>query len=213
MKVTFLIIWLAVLAACDGEDARVQSAAGEGHAPSAQPAFIYGACDAYVAMDRDKNIDLSSGGEFYRPAVFKLAIEAGAPTAVELLILASHAEGGEDLLYPQNEELLGVKIAQQPDILLKDGERIINRYRGNSAAQSIDIDWYADADEHASGTADAERVVRVDFASDPYENDKGVRQWGKHYVCHRNVGIDALDLGSYDRHVNGGTPAAEIQGS
>ena len=217
MKITFLIAGLAVLSACDGENARVQNTAGGGEEASALPAYIYGACDAFVVMDRDKDINLSSKGEFYRPAVFRIAIKASVPAAVEMLMLAS-SDHGNDLLYPQSGRLLSIEIAQQPDILLKDGERMINRYRGNSVAQqdSIDIDWYEDADKMASGnTHGAERVVRVDFASDSYENDEGVRRWGKHYVCHRNVGINALDLDNYDALVSRGVPpqpAAEIQG-
>lgn len=205
MKNAFLITVLAILSACDGEDARVQSSTFGGDEPSVLPAYIYGACDAYVVSDRDKDIDLTSEEEFYRPAVFRIATEAGAPASVEMLMLASYANDGSDLLYPQRGELLGVDIAQQLDIVLKDGERIINRYRGSSAAQrdSIDIDWYVDAEQQSDGsTQGSERVVRVDFASDPYENDAGVRRWGKHYVCHRNVGINAIDLASYDAHVN-----------
>ena len=217
VKITLFITWLAVLSACDSDDSRVHSTTIGGDDQSALPAYIYGACDAFVVMDRDKDIDLSSKGEFYRPAVFRIAIEASVPAAVEMLMLAS-SDNGNDLLYPQSGRLLSIEIAQQPDILLKDGERMINRYRGNSVAQqdSIDIDWYEDADKMASGnTHEAERVVRVDFASDPYENDEGVRRWGKHYVCHRNVGINALDLDSYDALVSRGRPpqpAAEIQG-
>ena len=217
MKITFIITWLAVLSACDGENARVQNTAGWGDDQSALPAYIYGACDAYVVMDRDKDIDLSSAGEFYRPAVFRVAIKAGVPAVVEMLMLASNEEDDSNLLYPQSGGLLRVEIAQQSDIQFKDGERMINRYRGNSAAQqdSIDIDWYADADKMVRGNRQGtERVVRVDVARDPYENDVGVRRWGKHYVCHRNVGINALDLDSYDALVNRGTPpqpAAENQ--
>ena len=202
MKKFFIIIVLAISWACASEDGRVQSIAEGG----ALPPYVYGACNAYVVADREKYIDTFNDDQekHSRPAVFKLKITDGVPVEVEILMLASDADEGEPL-YTYSSDPLNVSIAQQPDILLKDGGRTINRYRGNSEAQleSIDLDWYAEAEHDTLGV---ERVVQVDFASDPYDNNEGVRRWGKHYVCHhRNVDINALDFSSYNAHLSGVT--------
>ena len=205
MKIQSLILAIAITVACQEEPYSVQHAVGEDHAVS--PAQLYGACDAYVVTDRSKDIDLSSAEEFFRPAVFRLAVVAGVPTEVEILMLASHAD--DEPLYSQQGELWQVGLTQQPDLLLKDGERHVNRYRGDSEDEqdSINIDWYADID--SSGVA---RVMRVDFASDAYNSGAGVRRWGRHYVCHRNVGINAIDSDSYRAQIEA-PPAADTDSS
>ena len=203
MKIIFIISMLVLIGACQGEDYLVQSAELGDEYEAGETFYIYGACDARVVSDRDKGIDISSEDKFFRPAVFKIRIEAGVPAEVEMLMLASHDEDDE-LLYQGRSSLLRMEVAPQSDILLKDGERTINRYRGNSPEQqgSIDINWYTEADLNLTTDEGAERVVHVDFASDPYNNDKGVRRWGQHYVCHRNVGINALDSHSYSAHID-----------
>ena len=189
---------LVFTGACHEESYRVHSDRDEADAV-ALPSHVYGACDAYVVTDRDKGIDLSSEEEFFRPAVFKLKIVADAPTEVEILMLASN----DDPLYPQHGSLLRISVTQQSDLLLKDGKLAVSRYRGNSVQQkdSVDIDWYAEADAELDTRQGTERVVRVDFASDPYDNAEGMRRWGKHYVCHRNAGINALAPDIYTEHI------------
>ena len=203
MKIVFIISMLQFTWACQGEDALVQSAAVGDEQEVGATFYVYGACDARVVSDRDKGIDISSEKKFFRPAVFKIRIEAGVPTEVEMLMLASHDEDNE-LLYQDRSRLLRMEVAPQPDILLKEGERTINRYRGDSLEQqgSIDINWYAEADLNLTTEEGAERIVHVDFASDPYNNHNGMRRWGQHYVCHRNVGINALSSLSYADHVD-----------
>ena len=203
---------LVFTGACHDESYRAHSDRDEADAV-ALPSHVYGACDAYVVTDRDKGIDLSLEEEFFRPAVFKLKIVADAPTEVEILMLASN----DDPLYPQHGSLLRISVTQQSDLLLKDGKRAVSRYRGNSVQQkdSVDIDWYAEAEAEAEAELDTrqgtERVVRVDFASDPYDNAEGMRRWGKHYVCHRNAGINALAPDIYTEQAT--PPATNEQGS
>lgn len=171
--------------------------------PAVLPGLIYGACQAFVVKDRDKGIDLSSAEEFFRPAVFMLSIDTGEPVAIELLMLPSEDFDDDELLYHDKSKLLRVNISQQHDIILKDGGRTVKRYRSDSIDQqkSIDVDWYAEAvtstDPDTLGT---ERVVRVDFASEPY-HAAGARRWGKHYVCHRNAGISGLAAEDYRAQV------------
>ena len=207
-KILYIVIILVFTGACQDDSYQTRGARSEADA-LALPSSIYGACDAYVVADRDKDIDISSDRtsadkEFFRPAVFQIKLEEDIPDEVEILMLAS-SDDSDNPLYPNNGSLLSIFVQQQSDLLLKDGEREVNRYRGNSALQrdSIEIDWYAEADtDMETGT---ELVVRVDFASDPYDND-GVRRWGKHYVCHRNAGIAAIDADTYAEHVEQATP-------
>ena len=197
------IIMLVFTGACQDDSYLPQSIRASDDAV-ALPSAIYGACDAYVVADREKGIDTYSddGEKLSRPAVFKLKIADGVPSEVEILMLASNTDE-EEPLYAHNSDPLNVGMAQQPDIVLLNGERTVHRYRGNSAGEedSIELDWYAEADAAAGNQQAVERVVRVDFASDPYDNDEGTRRWGKHYVCHRNAGINALDAIIYADHI------------
>ena len=203
VKIIFIVSMLVFAGACQSEDYLVQSTDADKHDMDAT-FYVYGACDARVVSDRDKGIDISSESKFFRPAVFKIRVEAGVPAEVEMLMLASYDNEDEGLLYQERSKLLRMEVVPQPDILLKDGNRTINRYRGDSLEQqgSIDINWYAETNLNLTAEERAERVVHVDFASDPYNNEEGVRRWGQHYVCHRNVGINSLDHDSYAAHVD-----------
>ena len=201
MKIIFIISMLLFAGACDSEDAFVKTAAVGDRDGAETTFYVYGACDARVVSDRDKKVDIGTKDDKFRPAVFKVMVEEGVPAEVEMLMLASH---DHELLYQERSKLLHMAVSLQPDILFKDGDRTINSYRGNSLEQqgSIDINWYAEADPSSTSEEGAERVVHVDFASDPYNNDEGVRRWGQHYVCHRNVGINPLDRDSYAAHID-----------